>query len=852
VPGRDNWHGSGFHADVVTQRVLADLIAIRDAERARLPPPTAPDYWIEHSPDATGPDWDVVEHRGPVRILEELKSGKVSAEERRAIWIRVRRTVSSGTAVQDVVVRLTADPDTIKLKSAWAGLAAVTSIPNAAPAKPPNKVDSAERLHQEALAYLTHQDPQFRGAKKRKKKGGAVTDVGKPLSLSDAIGLLQRFEFVANRSRDEVQTEITAALQSLRSRTTATVLQTWLLGHFFAVAQHSGSIQAARLANALPLIQSILSLELDLDRLLDRVLESTPVRPPMKNLKLRDWRVAQPEAAAAIDSLANSSTGFVVLTGEAGIGKSTVLVEVFAELKKRGDEVAWLALGYDGGPAPSPAQLDQLTQLLAQRCSWVGRPCWLLVDGVDGLPDSLHYLAPHGRLRVVVGARTETYERRRQFAATQIALARWPVADVESIIGAPLPRDLATLLGNPFLLNLALEIPSAQLKRPSRFAVLSRYLSDVVFVAGVGGVDARASFDVMARGLARGKRWTNPPTAGLKSLIDRSVASAPGGGRVQFAHPLFGEFAIAAWASHRAADQAVRRLSRVGDSFARGSALRMMLEGCVDVTDSSRLLDLPTVSSLINAALDNKIDIVGALASLDTGVPQVLQHDRAPEFCREMFETARLSDQRSWMRALSLLEVSPTPPWATAMNRDDALPLIAEHLLDCADEIEPETGRQVALRLREWSRGQQSIWASYLVSAIGRFLPDDETLRWMQSLMTTDAPWYGAWLRMGLRRVCSRGTHLDEALIRNVLNRIVSLSATPGLERFEDAHNLLLADPDRGERGLLRTQPAVALDFLFDWHEHEIVADRDDRKRWREDRTEFEQLEPTIEDDDGD
>lgn len=612
MPGRDNWHGSGFHADVVTQRVLSDLIAIRDAERARLPAPTVPDYWIEHAAQAAGPDWDVVEHRGPVRILEELKSGKVSAEERRAIWIRVRRTVTSGTAAQHVVVRLTADRDTIRLRNAWAGLAAVTSITKAAPTKPPNKVDTAERLHQEALAYLTHPDLQFRGAKTRKKKRGVVIDVGKPLSLYDAVGVLQRFEFVANRSRDEVQADITAALQSLRSRTTATVLQTWLLGHFFSVAQHSGSIQATKLANALPLIQSILNLEPDIDRLLDRVLETTPVRPAMKNLKLRDWRVAQPDAAAAFDSLASSSAGFVVLTGEAGIGKSTVLVEAFDELKKRGDDVAWLALGYDGGPPHSPAHLDQLTRLLAQRCAWIGRPCWLLVDGVDGLPDSLHYLRPHGRLRVVVAARTETYERRRQFSATQVALARWPAAEVENIVGAALSRDLATLLGNPFLLNLALEIPSAQLRRPSRFAVLSRYLSDVVFDAGVKGVDARTSFDVMARGLVRGERWTIPPTAGLQLLIDRSVANAPGGGRVQFAHPLFGEFAIATWASHRTADLSVRRLSRIRDSFARGSALRMMLEGCVDVTDSSRLLDLPTVSALIDVALDNKIDIVGA------------------------------------------------------------------------------------------------------------------------------------------------------------------------------------------------------------------------------------------------
>jgi hypothetical protein len=112
VPGRDNWHGSGFHAEVVTARVLQDLISRREAERAGRATPPSPDYWIENSADDSGgPEWDVVERRGQVRVLEELKSGKVSAPERRAIWVRVRQTVAAGTSAASVVVRLTADRD---------------------------------------------------------------------------------------------------------------------------------------------------------------------------------------------------------------------------------------------------------------------------------------------------------------------------------------------------------------------------------------------------------------------------------------------------------------------------------------------------------------------------------------------------------------------------------------------------------------------------------------------------------------------------------------------------------------------------------------------------------------------
>lgn len=848
MPGRDNWHGSGFHADVVTARVLQDLIAQREAERAGAVAPPPPDYWIENSADGAGPDWDVMERRGSLRILEELKSGNVSAEERRAIWVRVRRTVSAGTPVQNVVARLTADRDTIKLKQAWAGLAGCTPIPKRAPTEPPSKVNTSERLFQEALAYLTHKDLQFAGSNKRKKARGRLPDIGAPLSFADAVALLRRFEFVADRSRADVQNEITKALQSLKSKTSATVLQTWLLGHFFAVAQEGGAIQATRLANALPLVQSILHLDPDLDRLLDRVFNARPTKPPPKKLALHDWRTVQPATAAAIDAAAASSSGaFLVLTGEAGIGKSTVLAGVFDELKAHAHDVAWLALGYDGGPPPTPPQLDRLTELLAQRCAWQGKACWLLVDGIDGLPDRIHYLAPRGSLRVVVAARTETYEPTRKLQATQVQLTRWPTTEVEHILGTPLPLDLSALLGNPFLLNLAMETPPESSKRLTRFAVLSRYLADVVFVRGVRGVDARRSFDVMASGLARGQVRITPPTAGLKVLIDQGVVTAPCGGRVQFAHPLFGEFSIAMHSSRRDAEHTTRRLSRIRDSFTQGAALRILLEGCVDTSDSSHLLDVPTITAMIDASLGTDIDIIGALASLDVGVPEVLQHKRAREFCARLFRAASLIDQRSWLRALPLLDLSPAPPWATAMSRTDALPLIADHLAACADEFLQDTGREVALRLREWSRGQKSIWVSYLVRAIGRFLADNDTLRWMASLTTTDASGYSAWLRSGLRLVCSRGTDLDQTLVGDVISRVIRTGQN-NLEEFEDAYNLFLAD--KGERGLLETQPELAIELLFDWQDRETDDDRRRRQRRREGFPQIEPMEPTIEDDD--
>lgn len=320
--GRENWRGSGFHADVVTERVLAGLIAIRNAQRGGTPRPNLPDYWIEHAAGDDGPDWDVVERRGSTRILEELKSGRISAEERRAIWVRVRRACAAGVAVADVVVRLTADRDRVSLGASWQALA-TSQPPRRVPSRPPKKVTSPGNLMSEALAYLTHRDLQFgKQSKKSKKK---PVDAGPPLTLPDAVALLSRFEFAADRARSAVQDRIGALLRELRaSRMTADLLQTWLLGHFFEVAQVSGVIRPMQLAAAVPLVESLLYLEPDLDRLIERVQEGEPAPTRTGRLPPRGWRDAQPVVAQGIDELsATDRGGFLVLTGEAGLGKST-------------------------------------------------------------------------------------------------------------------------------------------------------------------------------------------------------------------------------------------------------------------------------------------------------------------------------------------------------------------------------------------------------------------------------------------------------------------------------------------------------------------------------------------------
>jgi hypothetical protein len=569
----------------------------------------------------------------------------------------------------------------------------------------------------------------------------------------------------------------------------------------------------------------------DLDRLIERVLQGEPVQTQTGQLPHRPWRNAQPEVANEIDRLAaTDGSGFLVLTGEAGLGKSTVLEGIFRDLKGSGQQAMWLSLGHESGPAPNADQLVRMTREFGQRTAWSGRPCWLLVDGIDSVPDAMNCLKPSDKLRVVIGARTETYEPRRQFEATEIRLAHWPRGKVAEVFQEELPSDLATLLGNPFLLNLALEIPKGTVRRPTRFAILSRYLMDVVFGRGTKGVAARSSFDVMARSVARGDAWTTPPTEGLEQLLTRGIATAPGGGRARFTHPLFAEIAVTMCVAHRDASQCVHRLLRLRDSFLRASVLRMLLEGCVDVGDSARLLDLPKLGRLLTTGLEGDLDIVGGLAQLDIVVPEILQHPRSPDFCAQLFEAAKLTDQRSWLAAVASLDIEPTPPWAIAGTHSDALPQIAEHLVTCGATLTSDIRRRVAIRLRAWSIGRRSIRISHLIDVLSAELPDNETLDWMASIVAEDLPWASP-LRRGMRSICSRGVELDLHRVRAILEKIVNTESQSDPDHYLDAHNLMLGTSS--ERGLFVTQPEIAIELLLKWQADETRRDREARDRRR-------------------
>ena len=102
--------GFRFQDLVLVHRVLDELIDVRLAEigaKATTPPLT---YRIEASATCAvgGPDWDLVTLTTTGSpVLEEVKSGPPSAEDRRQLWLRLRRTLSQVARGEAVTLCLT-------------------------------------------------------------------------------------------------------------------------------------------------------------------------------------------------------------------------------------------------------------------------------------------------------------------------------------------------------------------------------------------------------------------------------------------------------------------------------------------------------------------------------------------------------------------------------------------------------------------------------------------------------------------------------------------------------------------------------------------------------------------------
>ena len=96
------------------------VLASRKAKIEGDPQLAAPEFRIEApGTDGEGPDWDLVERRADVIVLEEVKRGSLGAEDRRILWRRARETVSASGIEVGSVRRSPRRREVRRVGSAW-------------------------------------------------------------------------------------------------------------------------------------------------------------------------------------------------------------------------------------------------------------------------------------------------------------------------------------------------------------------------------------------------------------------------------------------------------------------------------------------------------------------------------------------------------------------------------------------------------------------------------------------------------------------------------------------------------------------------------------------------------------
>lgn len=185
--------GFAFQDLLLADRVLEYATRARACDIDGSPRPPEPQFGVEASgaaSDEGGPEWDLLEQHPEGNVwLEEVKRGQMDADDRKALWLRVRAQFHQLVPDERETFRVRLIVNSEKpphVLTGWQELGSwVTSVANSesvsrfleSPARPDRVRDAAD-LAQEAIYYLTC------------TSGGESL----PLDARSTLGLLRTFQ----------------------------------------------------------------------------------------------------------------------------------------------------------------------------------------------------------------------------------------------------------------------------------------------------------------------------------------------------------------------------------------------------------------------------------------------------------------------------------------------------------------------------------------------------------------------------------------------------------------------------------------------------------------------------------
>ena len=819
--GREARDGFWFQDATILLRLLRDGLR-RRALRAFGEEEPAPLKVAIEKPAARigagGTAWDSVSYyvdqvcvEGGI-VLDEMKKGDISKDDRVSFWRRLRRTVADGADASLVVPRLTLGADAVDEPEKWRrlGKAAQTAIPVTV-----RRVASAAALAGEALWYLTSTD---------------LEEWPTAIPEATARALLSRFEFDDTQTTTSLHQELLATMRSIGADTDPDALVDSLGGWIASIARSPDAppVTFEHAVERLELLRRYLTLSTAAENLWRRMRTGAPF--VSSQIATQSWRSVQPEAAALLDD----GTSPVVLSAPAGHGKSFVLDALVARHRPEG-VAAWL----DATESPAISTVQEALAFGRWATARTGRKLLVVVDGLD-VDNAVPLLvavrsALEGRdapeTQLVAAMRHTTWADAREDlpAWHDVDLQPWTQDVVLGVLahhGFPAPApDLQELLSVPLFLDLYVRIVG-RLAEGSGHASTRHRLMDSYFARILAGRHAGHRLAVVERGIdaaARGEAsWaeTTPEAHDLVSLgllvNDR--------GRVRFRHALLRDYAAVVAVGEHSVEEICESLTRVRSSLIRADFLRALIEARIDAGDAVG------IERLVAACHRHELAPWVGVSLIENPTAALIESLARIADGRVLAQTlarAQHRRNRAWLRGFSAISDS-RPSWlGPALLHELGSLVVAENgrvrNLTASGEAVPDESFALARAAREWTRGisyaEAGVLLDWLWELLVRVRPDDDTLAWFGSLDLTDEnERHGSRLYLQrLRALLRSNSHASKVLLAAALRQGAYAGRDP-VEVFADygamdelAHECLL-----GPDGLVALRPDVAVQFVYE------------------------------------
>jgi len=429
-------------------------------------------FGVEAAPDGADSDWDVLAIKSKDIEVQEVKSGSVTASDRKSFWIRLRKTISETSGSdQKVLPRLVINSDSKPTSyNAWKNFA--EQLPEykegTAPDSTPKRVDSSSKMLQEALFWMCTAEVLNPDIKK-------PTEIAAPkVPVKEAIQVLEQFDLIEVHGRELTENfgrKLRALFEGIRPEDVHDKLCGWVARKAEDYKNENKFFSARTLVAEAEIFKKFISRPTSVSRLAQYIVNECEdlinqyfgSKIDSQGISEVPLEITQP---ATSDLDPTQELGVLIL-GEAGSGKSVILSQLceritddFEVYRFRATDLGhWNSREFKEDFHGAVRFLADI-QLLKNRKSFFvvdefdQAPRWLK----DGIMYSVNNLVTRDDLRFIISSRLVDWARAPyENPLSEFSIQPWDEGIVDSILESKgierrLSDSLRSLIRIPFYL----------------------------------------------------------------------------------------------------------------------------------------------------------------------------------------------------------------------------------------------------------------------------------------------------------------------------------------------------------------------------------------------------------------